>query len=253
MDRPHVTLPALSPRYDTALRAAMDYIFSNFEPFAVIVSGSIVRGNPDPSSDFDILVLHEHAWRRRVQKWFEGIPAEIFVNSPAWVEGYLAQEAAKGRPIFAHMLATGVVVFSSSLKSEQLIGMARASLEKGASFPDAALEQQRYAAACLFEDVMDVAGRDDVTAALILGRAVDATVRYWFATRQRFTVRSKEQLLTICGEAPGTGRLIEQALLAPNMELRVSAAQELAQSVLGHAGFFEWDSGPSEGAAERNL
>ena len=248
-----MTLPTLSPRYDIALRAAMDYIFSNFEPFAVIVSGSIIRGNPDPSSDFDILVLHEHAWRRRVQKWFEGIPAEIFINSPAWVESYLTQEAAEGRPIFAHMLATGVVVFSSSSKTEQLIGMARASLEKGASFSEAVLEQQRYAGACLFEDVLDVAGRDDVTAALILGRAVDATVRYWFATRQRFSVRSKEQLLILCAEDPETGRLIEQTLLAPNMELRITAARELAQSVLGHTGFFEWDSGPSEGGAEKNL
>jgi hypothetical protein len=249
MDRPPMKLPVLSPRYDIALRAAMDYIFSNFEPFAVIVSGSIVRGNPDASSDFDILVLHEHAWRRRVQKWFEGVPAEIFINSTAWVEGYLTQEAAEGRPIFAHMLATGVVVFSSSPKTEQIIGMARATLETGASFSEAALEQQRYAAACLFEDAVDVAGRDDVTAALILGRAVDATVKYWFATRQRFSVRSKEQLLAICAEDPEAGRLIEQTLLAPSMELRVSAAQELAQSVLGHTGFFEWDSGPSDADA----
>ena len=249
MDRQPVTLPELSPRYDVALRAAMVYIFSNFEPFAVIVSGSIVRGNPDASSDFDILVLHEHTWRRRVQKWFEGVPAEIFINSPAWVEGYLTQEAAEGRPIFAHMLATGVVVFSTSPKTEQLIGRSRASLEKGASFSEAALEQQRYAAACLFEDAMDVAGRDDVTAALILGRAVDAAVKYWFAARQRFSVRSKEQLLVIRTEDPEAGRLIEQMLLASNMELRVAAARELAQSVLGHTGFFEWDSGPGEPVA----
>ena len=249
MDRPPMNLPVLLPRYDVALRAAMDYILSNFEPFAVIVSGSIVRGNPDPSSDFDILVIHEHGWRRRVQRWFEGIPAEIFINSPAWVEGYLTQEAAEGRPIFAHMLATGVVVFSSSPKTERIIGMACASLEKGASFSEAALEQQRYVAACLFEDAMDVAGRDSVTAALILGRAVDATVKYWFATRQRFSVRSKEQLLVLGAEDPEVGRLIEQTLLAPKMELRVSAARELAQSVLGHTGFFEWDSGPSEADA----
>jgi len=96
---------------------------------------------------------------------------------------------------------------------------------------------------------MDVAGRDSVTAALILGRAVDATVKYWFATRQRFSVRSKEQLLVLGAEDPEVGRLIEQTLLAPKMELRVSAARELAQSVLGHTGFFEWDSGPSEADA----
>jgi hypothetical protein len=239
-------IPSLSPCYDAALRAALDYILDNFEPFAVIVSGSIVRGNPDPSSDFDILVLHDHSWRRRVQKRFEGVPAEIFINSQAWIESYLARESAEGRPVMAHMLTTGVVVFSSSPKTSEIIDLVRASLKRGTSFSEAALERQRYAAACLFEDVVDVADRDEATATLILGRAIDATVRYWFASRQLFSVRSKERLLVIRQEDPKTERLIEQALLAPSMALRAAAARDLAQSVIGNTGFFEWDSGPSE-------
>jgi hypothetical protein len=224
----------------------MNYIFDNLEPFGVIVSGSIVRGNPDPSSDFDIHVLHEHPWRRRIQKWFEGVPAEIFINSPAWVEGYLAEEATEGRPVTAHMLATGNVVFSSLPRTSDIIGMARATLEKGASFSEAKLEQQRYTAACLVEDALEVSHRDEATAALIFGHAVEAIVRYWFASRQRFSVRPKEQLFVIRAEAPETGHLIEQALLAPSMALRVTAARELGLSIIGHTGFFEWDSGPSE-------
>jgi predicted nucleotidyltransferase len=224
----------------------MAYIFENFEPFGVIVTGSIIRGNPDPSSDFDILVLHAHSWRRRVQRFFEGVPAEIFVNSPAWIERYLAEEAVDGRPIFAHMLTTGAVVFSSSAKTGEIIEMARASLEKGANFSSFALQQRRYSAACLFEDAFDMAERDEVAATLILGRAIEAAVGYWFASRQRFSVRSKEQLDVLRKEAPETGKMIEQALLGSSMELRVEAAHRLAQTVIGHAGFFEWDSGPSE-------
>ena len=92
----------------------------------------------------------------------------------------------------------------------------------------------------------DVADRDEATATLILGRGIDATVRYWFASRQLFSVRSKERLLVIRQEDPKTERLIEQALLAPSMALRAAAARDLAQSVIGNTGFFEWDSGPSE-------
>src|ERR1700733_3045561 len=69
MKHRELTLPELPGRYTPALRAALDYIFDNFRPFAIVVSGSIVRGNPDSSSDFDIVVLHDEAWRQRVQKW----------------------------------------------------------------------------------------------------------------------------------------------------------------------------------------
>jgi len=49
---------------------------------------------------------------------------------------------------------------------------------------------------------------------------------------------------------PTTGRLIEQTLLAPVIVDRIAAAHDLAQRVIGHTGFFEWDSGP-DGPAPR--
>jgi hypothetical protein len=242
MDKPEIELPPLPANYESALRAALNYIFANFEPSCVIVAGSIMRGNPDPSSDFDLLVIHEHAWRQRVQKWFEGVPAEIFINSPAWMESYFVKEAKQGRPAMAHMTASGVLVFSRSAKSEEIVDAARASLEKGAHFSDEALLRQRYSAATLYEDAFEIADRDVSAAALILGRAVEATVRYWFSSRQRFTVRSKDQLSTIRAEDSKTGQWIEQSMCAPQWSLRIAAARELAQAVLGHTGFFEWES-----------
>jgi hypothetical protein len=61
MESSRIALPSLSPRYELALRAASEYVFSEFDPFAVVVSGSIVRGNPDPACDFDIIVIHRHS------------------------------------------------------------------------------------------------------------------------------------------------------------------------------------------------
>jgi hypothetical protein len=250
MESSRILFPSLSPRYERGLRAAFEFVFSEFDPFAVVVSGSIVRGNPDPASDFDIIVIHRHSWRRRVQKWFEGIPTEIFVNSPEWIENYLKRESAEGRPVMAHMLTTGVLVYSSSPQTDSILEHAKESLERGAHFSDAALLQQRYAAACLYEDAFEVASQDATNAMLILARAVEATVRYWFASRQRFAVRSKEQFQQINLDDPTTGRLIEQTLLAPIIVDRISAAHDLAQRVIGHAGFFEWDSGPGGSAPQ---
>jgi hypothetical protein len=246
MDLARVKFPTLSANYDAALRLAVDYIFEEFESFGVIVTGSIVRGNPDAASDFDIVVLHDHSWRRRVQRFFAGVPAEIFVNSPAWMERYLAEEGVEGRPTMAHMLATGFVMFSSSEKTGELIAMARRSLEKGADFSDFTLQQQRYSAACMVEDAIEMTVRDEAAGMLILGRAVDAVIGYWFASRQRFSVRSKEQLAVIRDEEPETAGMIEEAMLGATVETRVDAARRLAQTVIGETGFFEWDSGPSE-------
>jgi hypothetical protein len=202
-----------------------------------------VRGNPDPASDFDI---HRHSWRRRVQKWFDGVPTEIFINSPEWIGTYLKQESADGGPVMAHMLATGAVVYSSSPETHWLIERAQESLEQGARFSEAALERQRYGAACLYEDAFEVADRDATSAMRILGRAVEATVRYWFACRRRYSVRSKEHFEQLRSEDPVTGDLIERVLLAPVFVDRTAAARDLAQRGIGHTGFFEWDSGPDE-------
>ena len=248
MEWSRITLPSLSHRYELALRAALEYVFSEFDPFAVVVSGSIVRGNPDPASDFDIIVIHRHSWRRRVQKRFQGVPTEIFGNSPEWIESYLKQESTEGRPVMAHMLTTGVLAYSSSPETDSILEHARESLKRGTQFSEAALKQQRYGAACLYEDAFEVADRDATNAMLILARAVEATVRYWFASRQRWSVRPKEQFQQINLDDPITGKSIEQILLAPLVVDRMAAARDLAQRVIGHTGFFEWDSGPSEPA-----
>jgi hypothetical protein len=246
MDLASIALPELPVRYDCALRAALVWVFGEFQPLGVVISGSILRGNPDASSDFDILVVHRLPWRRRVQKWFDGVPAEIFVNSTAWMDRYLEQEAADGRPVMADMLTTGTLVCSAGPEMGALIERARLSLERGACFSTAALQQRRYAAACLFEDALETADRDPATSALILGRAVEAAVAYWFASRQRFAPRVKDRLPEIREDEPETADLVEQSLLAGKPSECLAAAEALAERVIGHTGFFEWDSGPSE-------
>lgn len=242
MQSKELKLPPLTKAYSLALESALTYIFNRFVPLGVVVSGSIVRGNPDASSDFDIVVLHEEPWRQRVQKRFQGVPAEIFVNSPAHVRGYFEQESKAGRPIMAHMLASGTVVFSSSPQTYEIVALSRASLEKGPQFTEAELNQERYLAACLFEDSFDIWDRDPITAQLILSRATDAAIRYWYSSRQRFTVRAKEQLDPIRAEEPETARLIERVLSDKGSQTKRLAAQEIAERIIGTSGFFEWES-----------
>lgn len=73
---------ALPEQYRRAFDTARRLIRVQFNPDGIVVSGTIARGNPDPASDLDILAVHHHPWRQRVQRFFDGVSAEIFVNPP---------------------------------------------------------------------------------------------------------------------------------------------------------------------------
>src|SRR5680860_986680 len=64
----------------TALEMAIAFIHERYAPRGIIVSGTIVRGTPHASSDLDFMVIHDATWRRRSQRFFNGVPAEMFVN-----------------------------------------------------------------------------------------------------------------------------------------------------------------------------
>ena len=107
--------PDLAPRYATALRAVVRFVFENFEPQAVIAAGSIIRGAGDRGSDLDIYVVHASPYKQRLQRWFGDVPAEIFVNPIPAIREYFASEHRDGRPTTAHMIATGFPVFGGEM------------------------------------------------------------------------------------------------------------------------------------------
>ncbi len=100
------TWPVLPPPYDGALRDATAFVFDETEPAGIIATGTIIRGAPHASSDLDVYVIHDAPCRRRVQRYFRGVPAEIFINPPHAIRGYFVAEHRDARLITAHMLAT---------------------------------------------------------------------------------------------------------------------------------------------------
>jgi hypothetical protein len=54
---PLCCFPDLPALYSGALRQAVAYILGVTEPLGIVASGTILRGNPSPSSDLDIIKL----------------------------------------------------------------------------------------------------------------------------------------------------------------------------------------------------
>lgn len=234
----------LTENHRIALQMALDWVMQTVEPVGVVASGSIVRGNPDASSDFDLVVLHDEQWRRRSQRYFKGTPVEVFFNTDAWLRHAIHTEAAEGRPVMAHMLGTGELLFDTDARMRELQAVAAARLQEGPGLAPDALLRDRYAAALQVEDALDLRDRDSPDARRVRAAAVDAVIRHEFLCKNRFLPRPKERFTTLREHAPGLAALLDTALSHSNGGVACGALESAAQEVLGASGFFEWDSGP---------
>ena len=235
--------PPLPEPYDGALRDAVALIFEETDPQAIIASGTIIRGNPDATSDLDLFVIHERPVRRRLQKSFRGVPAEIFFNPANQVREYFKGENRSGHPSASHIIATGTVVYSEGTIADELRAEALEWLERPLANTDDDLVRARYFAATRLEDGADVVDKDPATSALFLTQAVSAMMEFFFLSKRIAAPRNKELLTAIARTDRTLGNLIEEFFRTPSPAKRLDLANTIADRTIGVRGFFEWDSG----------
>lgn len=235
--------PALSERHDIALRAAVEFILENHTVAGIIASGTIIRGNPDPTSDLDIYVIHMGPYRQRVQRFFNDIPTEIFINPPRAIHGYFEDEQATRNPITAHMLATGFVILNLDPVVNELREQAKSLLSQPPAAPED-MTTKRYMIALLYEDALDIVETDPVSATMILNQVVAEMLRYCFIRAGCFIPRKKSLLTELAGIDAGTADLARRFYLAPSFETRVALAGLIADRTVEARGFFEWENPP---------
>jgi hypothetical protein len=235
--------PSLQEPYHSALHLGVEYILRNFSPIGVIAAGAILRGSPDRTSDLDLYVIHHQPFRQRLQLFFNGVPAEIFVNPPAMVERYFEQEMSERTPVTAHMLATGFVILCLDAEVERLCQKASELLAAPPPPPND-LTSLRYLTANLYEDAVDVAGRDAETATLLLQRAVIEMVNFCYTQKGLFIPRNKDLLKRLVEVDAEAAVLARQFFQAADVETRLDLAGQMADRILGARGFFEWQSRP---------
>jgi len=233
--------------HEIALREAVNWVCLNFKPIGIIVSGSIVRGNPDSNSDFDIFVIHEDGFRQRIQKYFNGIPCEIFINNFEHVYGYFEKEYENNRPVSAHMISTGkVVIGEDNSDIKRLIQSAREFLLKTPLLTEDKIIRIKYAISTLFEDATDVMDTDPVTSTYFLNKLIGDIIDYVFLSNRIQCPRAKERIKYLEVNYPDIGKLIAGYYSAENFRDRYGIAKSLVDKTIGEYGFFEWDSGQDQ-------
>ncbi len=238
--------PTLAEPYAGALRQIIPFVLADYAPIAIVVGGSVLRGQGDANSDLDIYVIHQAGWRQRVQKRVNGVPIEIFVNPPAQVRRYFADERKAGRPITAHLLTTGFAMLEQDETLQQLRAEAALVLSQRPDLTPQELEIQRYLAVDLLDNVADVAERAPETALFILDQAMQRMIVYAFLAANHNLPRLKETLERLGEVDTELQTLARRYYTNPNFNLKYAVALEFARLALGTTTFFEWASEPQE-------
>ena len=244
--------PVLSEPHAGALRRAVAFTLAETDPLGIIATGTVIRGEAHPASDIDLYVLHDAPYRRRVQRFFQGVPTEIFMNPPHAVRSYFPNEHRDGRRFTAHMLATGFVVLDRNPVVEQLRAESRGWLARPDELSPADAQRARYAAATHLEDGADTTPVDGAVAALILARAVTQMLEFWLRSHGRPIPRAKALVSEVTTLDPALGEMVHRFVSAASPTERLDAAQQIGDRVLHARGFFEWDSGPDPMPAVAN-
>jgi hypothetical protein len=235
---------ALEEPFVTALDQAVAFVRDRFRPAGVIVSGTIIRGAPDPTSDLDVAAVHDAPWRQRVQRHFNAVPAEIFVNSPGRLARTFAEEVASARPVMLHMIATGRIVFDPEGVMRQLQHTAARVLAEGPRPSAESLTLAHYGIVTALEDAEDLRHRDPDRAAAMLVVAVLDAARLYFRLGNAWMPREKELLRALDVAEPDLARLIRQVIAGDVLDARIIAARQAVHRIAGETRFFPWDSAP---------
>jgi len=232
-------------KHKTAIDEGLNWVNNTFEPVAVIVSGSIIRGNPNENSDLDIFVIHEKEFRQRVQKFFNNIPCEILVNNYSHVYGYFEKELKSNRPVTAHLISTGKIYFGEETDElKNLVSTAKEYLTKTPEFNEKVNIKYTYLISGLFEDATDTMNADRQTSLFFLNKMIGEIIEFVFLKNNVPLPRSKERIKYMVENFPELGKLTVEFYVTEPFNKKYEIARQIVLMTIGETGFFEWDSGP---------
>lgn len=233
----------MTEQQSIALKESVEWINLNYRPIAIIASGSIIRGNGNANSDFDIFVVHREPYRQRVQKFFNDVPCEIFINNLQHIQGYFENELKNNRPSAANMLATGKVLLGEDdTDIIELIEKAKTYANRAVELNSAQLNMHKYGLATLLEDASDIIDSDISTAQLLLNRVIEQSMDLVFALHHQPLPRIKERLKLLDSLDAETTAHINASYANNDIQERYKLATAIVLKLTGHTSFYEWES-----------
>lgn len=237
----------MEERYTKCIDEALVWIHANYTANAIFVCGSIIRGTANANSDFDIYVLHSGDYRQRVQKFFNNVPCEIFINNIAHTQASFESELKSNRPCTAHMLATGIVYFDDkSIDTSALVIQAQKYTGLSLGLNEQQINAAKYSIALAFEDATDVLHIDEATTQMLLHKAISETITYVYALNKMPLPGVKSRIANLSVVTPPVADLIAQFYAATSVAAQYNLAGQVLDTLDISRTFFEWTSDKSE-------
>jgi hypothetical protein len=234
-------IAALGNPFADAVHQAQAYIVNRFHPIGFVISGTVVRGEHHPRSDLDIVIIHEHPWRQRVQRYFNDVTAELFINPPWAIQQSFDLEVRSGRPAMLHMLVTGRVMVDQSAIVADLCEQATQILDAGPDIETATLQQLVYATASVFEDGVDLRHEDPERSMTLIHSSLIDAINMWFLRQALWQPRPKRLFGALEAREPILGALVRDVLRTQDADERIARSTEAMERLIGTTGFFVWE------------
>ncbi len=233
----------MEEKYTLCINQALAWVRANYSAQAVFICGSIVRGTANADSDFDIYVLHNDNYRQRVQKFFNGVPCEIFINSIVHTHTSFETELKNNRPCTAHMLATGLVYFDNkSIDTVALVEEAKRYMQLSLGLTDKQQVAMQYSIAQAFEDAKDVIDTDEATAVMLLNKTITEVITYLYAVNKKPLPGIKHRIANLQDIDKSIADMVYQFYKAATVKQQHKLVSDVLNKLGIPTGFFEWQS-----------
>lgn len=223
---------------DAIIQQAIELLRDEFggDLIGVLAGGSRLRGEGDPSSDIDLVVVIDQPRRQRRNIVIAGVEVEMFINPPFQIRRYFEEDRHSGRGLLPHLCSTGMIVYDTHDRVAKLRDEAITIWTAG---PPPLSDQERwsfrYSAADHLRDIEDVIARDADRAVLLLGVTLDELLRQHYRIAGRWLPKRKRALLDLATWDVLAADLARRATHG-DPQARLSALRAFAEHILAPIG-----------------
>lgn len=216
----------MEAKYQAALKQSLTRLQAEYPNLrAVLLAGSLQRGEGGLTSDLDLWCLIDGDFRVRHTWEVGGVLVEVFLNPYQEILKYFTEDDVQA----IHMTATGEVVYGNPADPvlKRLQELAQARLAAGVK-PLTAFERdlQRYLALDLYEDALDVA-EDPLNCRWVGAELLKQALEYYYHSRGRWPAKSKRILQRLAADDPGLAERAREYLKSGELTILKGIADEI--------------------------
>jgi predicted nucleotidyltransferase len=243
-------LPAIGERYRRAIAAVLADYRRRPEILAVIVAGSIIRGEGAATSDLDFWIPVNSDYRQRKSFLVGDVPVEIFMNPPEQILNYIAS----GDYHAMAMMGDGLLLWVREESRELIIRLrkwCRAGYALGPpALGEEARKARRYAIIDQLQDAHDILRTDPAMSSLLMGRVVEQALNLYYAERRIWLPKGKRLLADLRARDPELAVRLERFGSLADPDKRHQMLLAILDHIMGRTRY-GWDDWSWESALQR--